>query len=790
MQCCVPFCVNTSDNASTSEGTGITFHKLPSDENLRAVWLRALGIQDHHLPDPAVVCSQHFIDEDFYTTKSCVRQIQSDAIPSTVQMCRICLDSDSKLFLMSKHKLEEAYQQLTGLSLCRGTNLKQMLCVLCAQRLINFSRFRDLCLRAHSLMTDLLEQDEFITIQHKELMNCATKHLRCNLTRTTLGADCCDLYIDHTDEEEQTAAEESVVGDGATLMLKREDSSDSMSNADNSELVLEDDTQKDNSNNECVSEDEYTDVSIKLESMLVDEAIREALGRKVAVTEHVTESESYIKSESTVFGCTLCFADFVQEDAYNEHMIMYLQNGACDASQVCEPRAAVSRSCDSLVLQNKTGSPRLNDAPPPAAGCAQATVAPLSGRLAAKDIKVEATEEAAATCKREQILETDIGELDNQLSLSNVVKSTNCVVPINNNFKKPKKTLLGENARVKIHTGAKAYSEACNYKNENENHLLIRKTHTGDKPYSCELCSYKSADKIAPLSARLEANDYKVQATEEVAATWKSEQILETDIGELDNQLSQSNIKTLCMYDIHRLTNCVVRLFDIFKKPKKTVLDQNPRVKTHTGAKLYSCDTCKYKTANSYNFSRHKRTHTDEKPYSCETCNFKTADRSILLRHKISHTGEKPHYCEICNFKCIQKSNLLMHKRSHTDEKPYSCDICNYKCLRKADLLRHIITHTGDKPYSCETCNYKTANSYNFLRHKRTHTGEKPYSCETCSFKTADKSILLRHKRSHTVEKPFSCDTCNYKTARKSHLLKHKRTHTDEKPFREREAML
>ncbi|XP_052746240.1 lysosomal alpha-mannosidase isoform X2 [Bicyclus anynana] len=160
MRCCVPFCENTSDNMSTSERTGITFHALPSEDNLRTAWLRALGTQDHHLPDPAVVCSQHFLDDDFYTTESCVRQIHSNAVPSIVQMCMICLDSDSKLSLMSKHKLEEAYEQLTGLSLfqlCRRGNLKQTLCVMCAQRLINFSRFRDLSLRAHSLLTDSVE---------------------------------------------------------------------------------------------------------------------------------------------------------------------------------------------------------------------------------------------------------------------------------------------------------------------------------------------------------------------------------------------------------------------------------------------------------------------------------------------------------------------------------------------------------------------------------------------------------------------------------------------------------
>ncbi|XP_052745755.1 zinc finger protein ZFP2-like isoform X2 [Bicyclus anynana] len=644
MQCCVPFCVNTSDNASTSEGTGITFHELPSEDNLHAAWLRALGTQDHHLPDPAVVCSQHFLDEDFYISKSCVRQIRSNAIPTTVQMCMICLDTDSKLSLMSKHKLEEAYEQLTGLSLCRGGNLKQTLCVLCAQRLINFSRFRDLCLRAHSLMTDLHAQDESITIKHIELMNCTAKHLKFNLTRTTLPANHCDLYIDHTDEEEQTAAEESVVGDVETVVVKTEDNS-----------------------NDLISTDNYSNISIKLETCLLDEDINESLDANTAVSrttvpEHVPETENFIKIESVTFGCTLCSEEFMQENEYYEHMSEHLKNAgdvcepraavsrsgdslvlqnksvyndpACDASQVCEPRAAVSRSGDSLVLQNKTGSRRRNDVPPPAADCAQALVAPLSARLAAN-------------------------------------------------------------------------------------------------------------------------KDHTVQATEEAAATRKSEQILETDIGELDNQSSQSGTKIYT--DINRFTNCVVQLYDIFKKPKKPVPDKKPRVKTHTDAKPYSCEMCNYKCARKHHLLYHMNTHTGEKPFSCKVCNYKCTIKSNLLRHMKTHTGEKPFSCEICNYKCALRGDLKRHKRIHTGEKPFPCEICNYKCTRKRHLLNHMKRHTGEKPYSCQICNYKCIQKHQLLHHMKTHTGEKPYSCQICNYKCIQRRQLLHHMKTHTGEKPFSC---------------------------------
>ncbi|CAH2223836.1 jg27348 [Pararge aegeria aegeria] len=164
MQYCVPTCSNTPDRASTADGMvrldAITFHGLPSEECLRAAWLRSLGKQDTQLPDSAAVCMQHVID-DIYETENGFREIETGAIPSIVQVCMLCLDTDSRLFLMSKHKLEQAYEQLTGYSMfqsCDQGNLRQTLCAHCAQRLMNFSRFRDQTLKARSLMLDLVEK--------------------------------------------------------------------------------------------------------------------------------------------------------------------------------------------------------------------------------------------------------------------------------------------------------------------------------------------------------------------------------------------------------------------------------------------------------------------------------------------------------------------------------------------------------------------------------------------------------------------------------------------------------
>nr|XP_034838766.1 uncharacterized protein LOC117994900 [Maniola hyperantus] len=111
MRCCVPFCKTTAEVVSESE---ITFHEFPREVHLHAAWLRALGKQHTPLPERAVVCSQHFLNDDMYEIESGSRQIRAGAVPSPVLVCMICLDTRSKLVLMSKYKLEEAYEHLVG----------------------------------------------------------------------------------------------------------------------------------------------------------------------------------------------------------------------------------------------------------------------------------------------------------------------------------------------------------------------------------------------------------------------------------------------------------------------------------------------------------------------------------------------------------------------------------------------------------------------------------------------------------------------------------------------------
>ncbi|XP_023936466.2 zinc finger protein 64, partial [Bicyclus anynana] len=158
----------------------------------------------------------------------------------------------------------------------------------------------------------------------------------------------------------------------------------------------------------------------------------------------------------------------------------------------------------------------------------------------------------------------------------------------------------------------------------------------------------------APLAARLaQNNEYGVEATKVTGLIEKSEQILE------------SNIATKTYTDISSYTNCVVRLYDILKHPKKTAPDDNSRVSARSGAKRYSCELCHYKSTYKCQILLHIRTHTGEKPFPCELCNKKFSIRRNFLQHMRVHRGEKSNFCKICDFKCADRSALVRHIRTH-----------------------------------------------------------------------------------------------------------------------------
>ncbi|XP_045771460.1 zinc finger protein 432-like isoform X3 [Maniola jurtina] len=802
MHCCVPFCENTSDNVSTSygEGKAISFHGFPSEVQLRAAWLRALGKQDN-LPDSAVVCSQHFLNNDIYETESGLRKIHMGAIPSTVQVCMICLDTDSKLLLMS-YELEEAYEKLIGQPLCDQGNLKHTICVQCTQRLINFSRFRDESLRARALMMDLVQKHEFITRQHMKLINSIKHRLNSNMTK--LDPDHCDLHIlEHPSEDHQKELEETRL--------------------------------------ESIMKIEGND-----ESMMADEDLKMENEDDNNVSDFILDP---LKYESSPYQCTLCWEEFVHEHAYMQHLSMHVQQGDGDGewktSQVCKPHTAVSCSSaySSLITENKQADPNTS------AHSVQILVAPLSARLATVNEDKESANEATdAVRESNPVFEINTDAFDSQtpdISCKrniNISELTNCVVKLNDVFKDPKK-FVNQNILSKdisyhatsqhqipttvdvgpvINTVKALQSETdclknvnntqCNNSLENSSNVKERgficniceykckyqsylkkhmRTHTGLQPFLCKLCNYRSTRKGNLLTHMrthtgekpflCELCDFKCTTNSRLMSHTRTHTGVKPYSCELcDYRCTDSNSLVRHMRTHTGIKPFLCNLCNYKFTDKSTLVKH---MTTHTGEKPFSCNLCDYKCPRNSYLVRHMSTHTGIKPFLCNLCNYKFTDKSTLVKHMTTRTGEKPFSCNLCDYKCARNSYLVRHMRTHTGIKPFLCNLCNYKCTEKSTLVKHMTTHTGEKPFSCKLCDYKCARNCYLVKHTRTHTGIKPYSCELCNYRFTVRSHLVRHMRTHTGIKPFLCNLCNYKSTDKNALVRHMRIHMGEKPY-------
>ena len=123
-----------------------------------------------------------------------------------------------------------------------------------------------------------------------------------------------------------------------------------------------------------------------------------------------------------------------------------------------------------------------------------------------------------------------------------------------------KKTVANLTRHTRTHTGEKPYHcDLCNHSYATNSHLIVhQRNHTGEKPFQCDKCDYSSAQK--------------------------------------------SNLIT--------------------------------HMHIHTGEKPFSCNQCDYSCITSENLIIHQRTHTGEKPYHCDLCDYSSAQKGNLTTHK------------------------------------------------------------------------------------------------------------------------------------------------------------
>jgi hypothetical protein len=210
------------------------------------------------------------------------------------------------------------------------------------------------------------------------------------------------------------------------------------------------------------------------------------------------------------------------------------------------------------------------------------------------------------------------------------------------------------------------------------------RVHTGEKPYTCDVCDHKSA-----TSGQM-ANHMRVHTGEKPYTC---------DV--CDARFSESgSVKT--------------------------------HMRVHTGEKPYTCDVCDARFTLSGGLVTHMRVHTGEKPHKCNVCDARFSESGSVKTHMRVHTGEKPYACTACDYKCALSSGLGIHMRVHTGKKPYVCDVCDARFTQLGALKKHTLVHTGERPVSCDICDNRFAVSGNMERHKELVHDIGKHRCDYC----------------------------------------------------------
>jgi len=197
----------------------------------------------------------------------------------------------------------------------------------------------------------------------------------------------------------------------------------------------------------------------------------------------------------------------------------------------------------------------------------------------------------------------------------------------------------------------------------------------------------------------------------------------------------------------------------------------------------FPCDICGNVYARKENLKSHLRKHTGETPYECSFCEAKFNMSYKLKEHvnsKHLHVEKQLFVCEFCGKEYKKKSDLNEHANTHTGDPTSRCALCQETFNTKTAYREH--TNIHNKKFECQDCGKCFGNARNLDRHEKAHNGIKDFQCSVCakpytSFRSLQKHMEIKHDIIQGKKQTFTCEICNRSYTRADYLERHLNKH-------------